>query len=74
MIVIYENSPKLFKEYPEQYYHSGRFMFDTGLEMNMLQNYIMIPLDIFRKHMQNKTIETELEAWLTFLSEDRPEK
>ena len=33
----------------------------------------MIPLDIFRKKMHNKPIETELEAWLTFLSDDRPE-
>ena len=33
----------------------------------------MIPLDIFHKKMHNKPIETELEAWLTFLSDDRPE-
>ena len=33
----------------------------------------MIPLDIFHKKMHNKSIETELEAWLTFLSDDRPE-
>ena len=35
--------------------------------------FIMIPLDIFRKKMHNKPIETELEAWLTFLSDDRTE-
>lgn len=34
----------------------------------------MIPLDIFHKNMDNKTIETPLEAWLTFLSDDRPDK
>ena len=39
-----------------------------------LQNYIMIPLDIFKKCMQNKTVENKLEAWLTFLSEDKPDK
>ena len=33
----------------------------------------MIPLDIFHRKMHNKPIETELEAWLTFLSDDRPE-
>ena len=40
----------------------------------MLQNYVMIPLDIFHRCMQNKTIENKLEAWLTFLSEDKPDK
>ena len=34
----------------------------------------MIPLDIFHKNMDNKIIETPLEAWLTFLSSDDPEK
>ena len=29
--------------------------------------------DIFRKSMENKPIETELEAWLVFLSFDEPE-
>ena len=34
----------------------------------------MIPLDIYHKRTDNKPIETPLEAWLTFLSDDRPEK
>lgn len=34
----------------------------------------MISLDIFKKQMHNKTIHTKLEAWLTFLGEDDPEK
>lgn len=34
----------------------------------------MIPLDIFKDVMQNKSVTTPLEAWLTFLSEDDPEK
>ena len=74
LIVIYEQSPPEFKAHPDVYHHSGTYVFNTGLEMDMLQNYVMIPLDIFRKCMQNKTIENRLEAWLTFLSEDRPEK
>lgn len=47
---------------------------DSGLKLDMLQEYIMIPLDIYRKRTDNKSIESELEAWLTFLSDDRPEK
>lgn len=34
----------------------------------------MIPLDIYHKDMDNKPIETSLEAWLTFLASDEPER
>lgn len=74
LIVIYESSPKEFKVLPSHYFHHSRQIFDTGLQLNMLQEFIMIPLDIFHKNMDNKTIETPLEAWLTFLSDDRPDK
>ena len=74
LIVIYENSPKEFKAYSSQYYHYGKQVFNTGLKLNMLQEYVMIPLDIFYKNMDNKSIETPLEAWLTFLSNDDPER
>ena len=42
--------------------------------MNLLQNFLFVPLDIFHKTMENKDINTELEAWLTFLSTDDPEQ
>ena len=32
--------------------------------------YIFVPLDVFRKKLHNKAIETELEAWLGFLAFD----
>ena len=74
LIVIYENSPREFKKLPKDYYHYGKQVFDTGLKLNMLQEFIMIPLDIFRRNMENKSIETHLEAWLTFLTNDNPER
>lgn len=40
----------------------------------MLQEFIMIPLDIYHNNMQNRPIETPLEAWLTFLGSDDPER
>ena len=40
--------------------------------MELLQKYVFIPLDIFRERHQNITNKTE--AWLTFLSTDRPEQ
>lgn len=33
-----------------------------------------MPLDIFRKVMENKTIENKLEAWLMLISCDEPER
>ena len=59
---------------PETFFHHAKQVFDTGLELNLLKEYVMIPLDIFKDVMQNKSVTTPLEAWLTFLSEDDPEK
>lgn len=74
LIVIYEKSPKEFKKFPEIYYHHAKQKFDSGLELDLLQEYIMIPLDIYHKRMDNNPIETAMEAWLTFLSDDKPER
>ena len=46
---------------------------DTGLELNLLQKYVFLPLDIFRENMHNKGITDKLDAWLAFLSMDSPE-
>ena len=35
---------------------------------------LFIPLDIFRKITENGCIKNEVEAWLTFLSTDEPER
>ena len=70
-IVFFEHSPKEFKNFPKDYIHFFKQQSDTGVELELLQRYIFIPLDIF-KHMR-KNIENELDAWLTFLSSDEPE-
>lgn len=51
-----------------------RQTFDTGLELETLQEYVLIPLDIFRVNMHNKIVESELDAWLSFLTFDEPER
>ena len=72
-IVILEKSGAEFHAFPEQYLHRSAQVFDTGLKLDLLQKYIYIPLDVFRKYLHNKDIETEQEAWLTFLACDDPE-
>ncbi len=72
-IVFLESSPKIFKEFKDQYIHTFFTVSDTGLSLNMLQNFIFIPIDIFLTKLHNKGIESELDAWLTFLGCDEPE-
>lgn len=69
-IVFFEKSPTEFHAFPTQYIHYSEQIADTGLKLELLQKYIFIPLDIFQSVRQNNNIETELEAWLTFLSSD----
>ena len=73
-IVFFERSTSEFHKFPETYIHRSKQVTDTGLEIDLLQDYIFIPLDIFRQSLHNKGVDShnKLEAWLTFLSEDNP--
>ena len=72
-IVLFESSPKVFSDYPNTYIHKFRQISDTGIEIDLLQRYIFIPLDIFINMLHNKGINNKLDAWLTFLSSDVPD-
>ena len=74
LIVLYENSPAELKQCPDHWIHRSKTIFDTGLSMDLLQDYIFISLDIFRLKMHNKKVTTLLEAWMTFFSTDDPEE
>ena len=73
-IVIFEKSPMEIRMLENRYIHKSFWGFDTGLKMNLLQNFIFIALDIFRKNMENKTVENELDAWLMFFASEEPER
>ena len=74
-----ETSTEDFHKFPEDYVHTFCPISDTGLKLNLLQNYIFVPLDIFRKHLDAALHQTgdcfitEREAWLAFLSSDDPQ-
>ena len=82
-IVFFETSIKEFHEYPQNYIHKFKQQSDTGLELELLQKYVFIPLDIFRTIYHNNGKSNgknsanrrwnKTEAWLTFLSTDEPE-
>ena len=73
-IVFFEKSPKAFHEKEQQlnFLHHAECKSDTGVKVNLLQNFYFVPLDIFRSVYENKTVDTELAAWLMFLATDQP--
>lgn len=73
-IVLFEKSTKEFHQFPKQYIHYGGQTFNTGLKLETLQESVLVPLDIFDKVMENKTIENKLEAWLVLISSDEPKR
>ena len=73
-IILMDKSARIFDEFSEKYVHTFRQGSDTGLAMDLLQNYIFIPLDIFCENVHNKGIKNKLDAWLVFLSMDEPER
>ena len=73
-IVLYENSPREFHPYKDIFIHRAEQVVDSGVKLNLLQKYIFLPLDIFKKTHHNKPIENKLEAWLTFFSAEEPDE
>lgn len=71
-VVLYEKSPGEFQNFPDDYIHHFSQSSDTGLAVNLLQEYCFIALDIFLGIVQNKGIRNKLEAWLLFFSTDDP--
>ena len=73
-IIIFENSPpELKKEAVNDYYvHFGRTVFDSEIQMDMLQEFYLIPLDVFQKSYYSKAKKelNELNGWLALLSTD----
>ena len=72
-IVVIDKSTGDFHDFQEVYKHNFQQQSDTGLEMNLLQKYVFIPLDLFRSNVQNKGIKNKMDAWLAFLSMDDPD-
>ncbi len=72
-VVLFENSPAQFHKFEEEYIHHFYTTSDTGLELDLLQEFYFVSLDIFKKSLHNKGVTKKLEAWLTFLCVDEPD-
>lgn len=69
-IVLMEKAPSAYWDFPQEYIHHSKQVFNTGLELDLLQEYFMIPLDVFKEMSHNKI--NKLEAWLYFIGSDSP--
>ena len=68
-IVIYEKSPNAYltDALSDIYLHHGRTVFDTGIELKLLQEFYVVALDVFCESKYAKDIN-ELNAWLSLLT------
>lgn len=71
LVVLLETSTKEFKAVSPHYIHRLESTFDSGVELNLLSNLTYISLDTFSDVREN--IDNKMDAWLTFLSSDKPE-
>ena len=71
-VVLLEKSSEDFRTVPEAWIHKSRQKSDTGIELELLQEYVFIALDMFRKVSDNKRTGSELEAWMQMLSSSKP--
>ena len=71
-MVLLEKSSEDFRMVPEAWIHKSRQKSDTGIELELLQEYVFIALDMFRKVSDNKRTGSELEAWMQMLSSGNP--
>lgn len=72
MIILLEHSSEEFRAVYPAYIHRQQTDFDSGAKVHLLSNILYISLDTFREVIHN--IDTELEAWLTFLSAEEEEQ
>ncbi len=70
LIVLMENSSREFHAAAPHYIHRSSLVFDSGIKIRSLEHIVYIALDTFHEIVQN--VDKELDAWLTFLSSDRP--
>ena len=73
-IVFYEKSVGTFHRNDGSYIHMGKTTFDTGLELELLQEYCLIALDVFRKIPYTERNRDERTGWLSLLATESVEE
>ena len=75
LVVLLERSTKEFLKVSPTYIHRLKNVFDSGVNVNILSNLTYVCLDTFAEVRENRDdkIGNKVDAWLTFLSSDKPE-
>lgn len=68
VIVLYEKSMAEFHRHGDAYFHHGKINYDTGLNLEMLDEYFLIALDVFTKIPYAEDNKGNLHAWLSLLT------
>ena len=71
LIIFMEKSPTIFHSI-DKYIHQKYSTFDTGIQLNLLDNISFISLDTFKTEVHN--VSTKRDAWLKFMTEDDPDE
>lgn len=71
LIIFMEKSPTIFHS-TDKYIHQKYSIFDTGIQLNLLDNISFISLDTFKTEVHN--VSTKRDAWLKFMTEDDPDE
>lgn len=73
VIVLFEKSTSLFHQFPGIYLRHGKTVFDSGLNMELLQEYYLVALDVFQKIPYPEGEKSEQRAWLSLLTTENLE-
>ena len=73
VIVLFEKSTSFFHQFPGIYLHHGKTVFDSGLNLELLQEYYLIALDVFQKIPYSEGEKSEQRAWLSLLTTENLE-
>ena len=67
-IILYEKSTEEFKAFDNVFVHHATTVCETGAELNFLQEFYLVALDVFQKSEYAKTRNPEdrLAGWLSF--------
>lgn len=73
VIVLFEESPSVFHQFDKTYRHYGKTVFDSGLNMELLQEFCLISLDVFRKIPYSERERSDQQAWLSLFTTENLE-
>mgnify|MGYP004468841503 FL=1 len=73
VIVLYEKSTAEFHHHGDIYFHHGKISYDSGLNLEMLDEYFLIALDVFAKIPYAEDNKGDLHAWLSLLTTENLE-